>query len=253
MRLFQPLFAFLFVLFAVLGQGSNVCAQTRSKKAQPEKKSTDTVFIHKAEQPKPKRQYDPSAGMREKVIVIYPNDTVPKPKPRRIDTVIILKKGLTKEQIAAKKAAKEKAEVTDILKNNRFCTCVKMDVKAPTQLQPNTYLSYDFIFKNTCKIDVWISSKHFRYKPYYSSGNPVKVLRELSFVKRFDHPDFVKIAPGETYTFNYSDDAFFEYELKRGQSYNFVFEHRNFGDRSKHSPEKTYLCGQKRSQLISIK
>lgn len=257
MRLSQLLLLSFFVLLTVLVQSSAVCAQSKSKsksnKIEQPKKSTDTVFIHQTEHPKPKSQYDPSSGMREKVIVIYPNDTIPKPKPRRIDTVIILKKGLTKEQLAARKAAREKAEVTDVLKNNRFCSCVKMDVKAPTQLQNETYLSYDFIFRNDCKIDVWVSSKHFRFTPYYSSGNPVRVLRKLSFVKRFDHPDFVKIEPGETYTFNYSDDAFFEYELKRGQSYNFVFEHRNFGDRSKHSPEKTYLCGQKRTQLITVK
>ncbi len=81
----------------------------------------------------------------------------------------------------------------------------------------------------------------------------MKVLRKLSFVKRYDHPDFVKIAPGETYTFDYADDAFFEYDLQKGETYKFVFEHRNFGERSKLSPEKTYLCGQKRVQMITVK
>ncbi|MCB0696467.1 MAG: hypothetical protein KDC07_03835, partial [Chitinophagaceae bacterium] len=193
--------------------------------------------------------YDPASSMREKVIVIYPSDTAPKPKPRRIDTVIILKKGLTKEQIAER----EKDKAVEVLKNNNYFSFMKMDIKVATTLDYATYLSYDFIFKNDCKIDVFVSSKHFRFTPFHTSGKPVKVLRKLSFVKRFDHPDFVKLAPGETYTFNYSDDAFFEYDLKRGQSYKFVFEHRNFGERSKTSPEKTYLCGQQRTQLITIK
>ena len=57
----------------------------------------------------------------------------------------------------------------------------------------------------------------------------------------------------KTYTFTYGDDAFFEYDLKKGQAYKFIFEHRNFGDKSKQEPRKTYLCGQKRSHLVMVK
>ncbi len=246
MRLLQSLFICLIVLPAILWQGS-AFAQTKTKgKA---KAPSDTVYIFKKETDKPKPKFDPSSNMREKVIVIYPNDTLPKPKPRAVDTVIILKKGLTKAELAEK----EKQKVIQVLKNNNYCTCVKMDIKVDPTLQNETYLNYAFIFKNDCKIDAWVSSRHFRFTPYNSFDKPVKVLRKLSFVKRFDYPDFVKIAPGETFTFSYSDDAFFEYELDKGRSYKFVFEHRNFGDRNKKAPEKTYLCGQKRTQLITIK
>jgi len=245
MRLLQPRLVFLLVLSAMLWHSKAVYAQKKDKK-QP---ASDTVLIYQKETKPPKPAFDPSSNMREKVIVITPSDTLPKPKPRLIDTVIILKKGLTKAELAEK----EKQKAVEVLKNNNYCTCVKMDIKAPTVLERETYLNYEFIFKNDCKIDVWISSKHFRFTPYNSFDKPVKVLRKLSFVKRFDIPDFVKIEPGENYTFKYSDDAFFEYDLNKGQSYKFIFEHRNFGDRAKKAPEKTYLCGQKRTQLITVK
>lgn len=241
-RLFR---LFLLVSCAILWQYTPVLAQNKKPPAHVVK--PDTVFVTEKAKPKPKPDY--AADMKETVIVIYPNDTAPKPKVTYKDTVIIIKKGLTKEQLAAK----EKERVVEIMKENAFCKCVKMDIDVRPVLQLETYLTYKFIFKNTCNIDVWVSSKHFRFTPYNAFDKPVKVLRKLSFVKRYDHPDFVKIAPGESYTFNYADDAFFEYDLQKGETYKFIFEHRNFGERSKMSPEKTYLCGQKRVQMITVK
>lgn len=229
----------------MLWHGAGAYAQ--QKKPATKESKPDTVFV--TEKPKPKPKPDYSADMKETVIVIYPNDTAPKPKVTYKDTVIIIKKGLTKEQLAEL----EKEKAAEIMKSNNFCQCVKMDIDVRPVLQLETYLTYKFVFKNTCKIDVWVSSKHFRFTPYNAFDKPVKVLRKLSFVKRYDHPDFVKIAPGETYTFDYADDAFFEYDLQKGETYKFVFEHRNFGERSKLSPEKTYLCGQKRVQMITVK
>jgi len=227
-------------------------AQTKKKSSPPQDapKRADTVYIEKKAEPaRPQHQYNPATDMKETVIEIYLNDTAPKPKPTYRDTVIILKKGLTKEELAAK----QKVKIVEIQKNNNYCQCVKMDIKVAPVLQYETYLNYDFVFRKNCKIDIGISSNHFRFTPYNAFDKPVKVLRKLSFVKRFGHPDFVKLEPGETYTFNYSDDAFFEYDLQKGQSYKFLFEHRNFGDRTKYAPEKTYLCGQKRTQVILVK
>lgn len=229
----------------MLWHGAGAYAQQKKPAAKESK--PDTVFV--TEKPKPKPKPDYTADMKETVIVLYPNDTAPKPKITYKDTVIIIKKGLTKEQLAER----EKEKVAEVMKTNNFCQCVKMDIDVRPVLQLETYLTYKFIFKNTCKIDVMVSSKHFRFTPYNAFDKPVKVLRKLSFVKRYDHPDFVKIAPGETYTFDYADDAFFEYDLNKGETYKFIFEHRNFGERSKMSPEKTYLCGQKRVQMITVK
>lgn len=241
-------YLFMFMLTAALWPDGNLYAQskTKDKDGKPVK---DTVVVYKEEEGKKKPAYlgNLNSNMKEKVIVIRPNDTMPKPTYK--DTVIVLKKAMSKEEMAKR----EEERIKKILKNNNYCTCVKMDIEVGNVLQNETYLNYKFVFKNTCKIDVWVSSKHFRYKPYTSANKPVKVLRKLSFVQRYDYPDFVKIAPDETYTFSYGDDAFFEYDLKKGYTYKFIFEHRNFGDRNKMAPAKTYLCNQKRTQFITIK
>jgi len=252
MWLHRAFHRFSFFICAILWQGAVVYGQVKKTPVQqaPAKKDTSVIYINEPRKaPKPVVSGNSPSDMKETVIIIRPHDTVPKPKVTYMDTVIILKKGLTKQQLAER----EKEKVVEVQKTTTYCECVKMDIKVPVTLQYETYLSYSFIFKNTCKIDVWISSKHFRFTPLNTFDLPVKVLRKLSFVQRYDHPDFVKIAPGETYTFSYADDAFFEYDLKKGENYKFIFEHRNFGDKSKHAPEKTYLCGQKRVQLITIK
>lgn len=244
--LWERFYRFLLIcVSAILWQCGVALAQ--QKNTVPKETKPDTVFV--TEKPKPKPKPDYAADMKETVIVIYPNDTAPKPRATYKDTVIIIKKGLSKEQLAEL----EKEKAAEIMKSNNFCQCIKMDIDVRPVLQLETYLTYKFVFKNTCKVDVWVSSKHFRFTPYNAFDKPVKVLRKLSFVKRFGHPDFVKISPGETYTFDYADDAFFEYDLQKGETYKFVFEHRNFGERSKISPEKTYLCGQKRVQMITVK
>lgn len=226
-----------------------LCAQTKTQKKTVKTRDTNVIYVEEKQPETPKPAYNPQADMKETVIIINLSDTAPKQYPTYKDTVIIIKKGPGKEKMAAMK----KAEAMQEMRGNNFCNCVKMDIKVAPVLEYETYLNYDFIFKNDCKIDVWISSKHFRFTPYNKFDKPVKVLRKLSFVQRYGHPDFVKIMPGETYTFNYSDDAFFEYDLKKGENYKFIFEHRNFGDKSRRAPDKTYLCSQKRTQLITVK
>ncbi|MCB0698696.1 MAG: hypothetical protein KDC11_02570 [Chitinophagaceae bacterium] len=235
----------------VLLHATTSFAQTKSKSTFREKTPPkDTVVIIKDEEDvdTPKPVVKPRTDMKTTVITIKPSDTLPKKRATYKDTVIILKKGLSKEELAKRAKVREEK----MMKENNFCDCVKMDIKAPDVLPFETYLNYSFVFKNDCKVEVWVSSKHFRFRPANSSGTPVKVLRKLSFVERFDKPDFVKLAPGESYSFDYSDDAFFEYDLRKGQAYKFMFEHRNFGDRNKQDPSKTYLCSQKRVQLIVV-
>lgn len=234
----------LIIFCAILWQP----AMAQTKKASAHQDTTIRVIKEGEQQPKVYQKLS-SRDTRKRVTVIKLTDTGNvRPMPR--DTVIVVRKGKTKEQLAAEK----KAELDKLMKTNGYlCKCVSMDIDVEDVLQYKTYLNYKFIFKNKCKIDVWVSSRHFRFRPYNSFGKPVKVLRELSFVKRYDYPDFVRIKPGETYTFSYGDDAFFEYDLQKGQAYKFIFEHRNFGDKSKQEPRKTYLCGQKRSHLIMVK
>lgn len=230
----------------------NATPSAQVKKSVKGNDKPDTTIVYETAKPDTvKPEYDYSADMKETVIIIKKKDTskVTPAIPTYKDTVIVIKNTYTTEQLKAMK----KARVEEVAKKNNYCNCVKMDIKVAEVLEYETYLNYEFIFKNNCDIDVWISSKHFRFTPLTSMGTPVKVLRKLSFVQRYGHPDFVKIQPGETYNFNYSDDAFFEYDLNKGQNYKFVFEHRNFGDRSRMAPEKTYLCAQKRTQLISVK
>lgn len=244
------LFIFLIGLFTAPVCVPVLHAQTKTtKKPTVPKKDTTVIYVEEKKVPTPAPVSNPRSDMKETVIVIRPADTAPKYVPTYKDTVIIIKKGPGKEKMAAMK----KAEAMEELKGNNFCNCVKMDIKVAPVLEYETYLNYDFIFKNECKVDVWISSRHFRFTPYNTFEAPVKVLRKLSFVKKYGAPDFVKIMPGETYTFTNSDDAFFEYDLKQGQNYKFVFEHRNFGDKSRMAPERTYLCGQKRTQVITVK
>lgn len=224
-------------------------AEAQTRKRSHATATSDTVLVDKAREEGEKQSFTPRSDMKETVIIITKPDTSKKYQPTYKDTVIIIKKGLSKAQIAAR----NKAGNIEEMKGNNYCDCVKMDIKAPLTLQYETYLSYDFIFKNNCKVDVWVSSKHFRFTPFTAAGNPVKVLHKLSFVNRYGQADFVKITPGEVYTFTNSDDPFFEFDLKKGESYRFTFEHRNFGDKARMAPDKTYLCGQKRTQLIDIK
>src|SRR5690606_35526702 len=131
---------------AFLGFSQGASAQQKKPAAKVAK--PDTVFvIEQNEKPEPKPNY--AADMKETVIVIYPNDTAPKPKVTYKDTVIVLKKGLSKEEIAAR----EKAKTAELMKANNFCQCVKMDIDVRPVLQLETYLTYNFIFKNTCKVD----------------------------------------------------------------------------------------------------
>lgn len=237
------------LLTGVIFLAHTTFAQSKNK-AKDATPVQDTVIVVKkaAQKKQEKPAVAPLFDVKETVIVIKPNDTGEYKAPPK-DTVIILKKGKTKAELAADKAKK----LEEALRKNNYCDCVKMDIKTADVLQYETYITYSFIFKNSCKLDVWISSKSFRFVPHNAFGKPVKVKRKLNFTERYNYPDFVKIAPGETYTFTFSDDAFFEYDLEKGQSYKFMFEHRNFGDRSKMAPEKTYLCYQKRMQLIHIR
>lgn len=244
----------VFIAVLMCAYAGDIHAQTRKTVTKPspkDGKQADTVILYEKtdEQQAPKSYATPLSQMKEEVIVIKLNDSVKKEKPQYKDTVIVLKKGKSKEELAREAAKKE----VQVLRNTKMCDCVKMDIDVPSVLQYETYLTYSFIFKNNCKTDVWVSSKHFKYSPLNAFGKPVKVKRKLAFVQRYDFPDFVKIMPGESYTFTFSDDVFFEYDMNKGQAYKIIFTHSNFSTKSKMAPKKTYLCGERRVQMVEVR
>lgn len=246
----------MIVLVAVLvcTSADAMHAQTRktvTKPALKDNKQADTVIHYEKDKPETetKSYATPLSQMKEEVIVIKLNDSTKSTKPAYKDTVIVVKKGKSKEELAREAAKKE----VQVLRNTKMCDCVKMDIDVPSVLQYETYLTYSFIFKNNCKTDIWVSSKHFKYTPLNAFGKPVKVKRKLAFVQRYDFPDFVKIMPGESYTFTFSDDVFFEYDMDKGQAYKIIFTHANFSSKSKMAPKKTYLCGERRVQMVEVR
>lgn len=198
----------------------------------------------------------PEPVMRSKVRVIKPSDTVKKEpikvigKIRPIDTAIVIKKGKTPEEIRREEARLAKSEIQ---RNPAFCNCVEMSVYAADTLVAPNYLTYIFTLKNNCKIPVWVSTKHFRFVPHNYFGHKVRMIRKLGFVVRHDYQDFEQIAPGEQQSFKYSDDAFYEYAITRGNTYKFQFLHYNTRARYKNDPRKTFLCVKKEEVTIYVK
>ncbi|MEZ5018405.1 MAG: hypothetical protein R2800_15195 [Flavipsychrobacter sp.] len=198
----------------------------------------------------------PQPVMRSKVKVIKPGDTVKKEpikvigKIRPIDTAIIIKKGKTPEEIRREEARLAKSEIK---RNPAFCDCVEMSVYAADTLIFPNYLTYTFTIKNNCKIPIWISTKHFRFEPHNYFGHKVRVKRKLGFVVRHDYKDFEQLAPGNQQSFKYSDDAFYEYAIAKGNTYKFQFLHYNTRERYRNDPTKTFLCVKKDEVTIYVK
>ncbi len=221
--------------------------------AQKSKKDTVTVIRKNTTS---QRAAIPQAEMRKKVRVIRPGDTIKKPEIkeigeiRPIDTVIIVKEGKTPEEIQKEQARLAKATIR---RDPAFCECVEVDVQVADTLKKPNYLTYTFVVKNNCKIDVWLSTKHFRFIPHDYFGHRVKVIRKLGFVVRHDYPDFVKLSKGEERSFRFSDDAFYEFDIARGNFYKFQFVHNNTRERYKNDPRKTFLCIKKKEAMIYVR
>ena len=198
----------------------NIIHETRPVK---EKKETEILHLYET---------------KETIIKIKnPNSKKLPQTTQPIDTTIVLKKG-TAPAVATETG---------------YCTCVQMTVKAQDTVDYGQYVNYSFRFKNNCKDVVYIHSSSFSYKPYNYFNQPVKVIRKLSFSKRFDLPDFVAINPKDSFEFSFADDAFFEYALHKSQEYKFKFLHSNSKNKSRTHPGKTYLCTEIKDQTIFVK
>lgn len=232
----------VFLLCIFLCTAHAVCAQDKKK---INMKDADTVIYVDEDQPAQPQQpaLNSSNTMVEETVIILDSGKKKPIVPVR-DTVIIIKKGKKADELA------EKHDIKKAVLVKGECDCMQMELEVAETLQYEQYLNYGFKFTNKCKNAVWVSSKHFRFVPFNAFGERVKVIRKMSFVKRFDYPAFVKIEPEETFTFQYGDDPFFEYKLDKGGSYKFVFVYGN--NKEKHKGGTTLMCTKTGEKMIMI-
>jgi hypothetical protein len=133
------------------------------------------------------------------------------------------------------------------------CDCVKIKVHAQDTISKNTYLNYKFTVKNTCSVGVWINTGFFGFTIYNADGKPAQQLKKLTFVKRYNYPEFVQIAPAAEYEFKFSDDAFFEFKMDRRNKYIVGLKYSN--TKAKHAVGKNmnYLCTRELKRTIYVK
>lgn len=256
----------------------------------PQEKKPDTAVVYETQPAKEKAAADNSSNFKTKetVIVIKPakgdkkeparavkKDSVriiyedgskkpPQPPPpvvaRKIDTTIVIKPGrkptpkdtiIVTDEATLKKDGDTKG--VSVIKDNGLCQCVSFAIKAPDTLMYEDYINYTFILKNNCKETVWVHSGSFRFSVANFFGYPVKVIRKLDYVKRFDLPEYVKLLPGEEYEYRFADDAFFQYDISKGAQYKFSFIYNNTSNKYRAAPNKTYLCIQLKDKMIYVK
>ncbi len=236
--------------------GGKLYAQKKgtAKKVTPPPKETpkpDTV-IFVDDNPKPQATPNTDALMRSTQRVIVIDKATGKPKmpdstpPRAVipvDTVIVIKMPKKKE---------EEKEPVKVVKVSEYCECMQVNIKASDTLWPDDYINYQFLFKNKCKKEVWVSSSAFGFLVFLKNGTPARQLRKLDFVKQYNYPDFVQIRPGEEFTFMFGDDAFYQYDLHRGWEYKFTFTYYN-NMKCRQAPAQTYMCSQFRDKMVFIK
>lgn len=233
------------------------------------KKDTVEIIYETVPAKQHKKQIDNSGSLlsvKEEVITIPKKDTnrrknvqivydtvkyVKKPKPEENqpgaeDKIKAQQAPAVADAKAAKDTVKEKPK-------EGFCGCVELKIKGQDTISYEDYINYSFTFKNNCKSEVFVYSYAFRFGVADYFGKPVKRLRRIDFVKRFDHSEYVRIDPGETYEYRFADDPFFEYELTRGSQYRFTFIHSNASNKSKIAPTKTYLCSEVKEQIVTVK
>jgi hypothetical protein len=146
--------------------------------------------------------------------------------------------------------AKEPKLSTDTIGS---CKCVQMTIKTHDTLDWQQYVSYSFVFTNTCKQIVWIHTPSLTFAPFKQDGKKVDVIRKATFVKRPGLPDFIKLNKGETYQFKFADDPFFEFDLKKGEQYRFSFAHTNTTQKCKNALGSTYQCFRQEDKMIYVK
>ncbi|RYD55805.1 MAG: hypothetical protein EOP56_14675 [Sphingobacteriales bacterium] len=165
-------------------------------------------------------------------------------RPVMKDTVIILgkKRGATVD------TSKKNVKIEMV---NPECQCVTMKTNTSDTLGFESYINYSFSFKNNCKETVWVNSGYFTYLILNPNGTPVKVLRKLQYVKRYQYPEYVPLKPGATFDFRFGDDPFFEYDLRKGWKYKFIFLYNNKSVQRRTG--KTYLCSELSEKIITVK
>lgn len=227
-------------------------------------KTKETVIVIKPA--KGDKKEPAKAGKKDSVRIIYEDGSKKPPQPpppvvaRKIDTTIVIKPGrkptpkdtiIVTDEETVKKDGSTKG--VSVIKDNGLCQCVSFAIKAPDTLAYEDYINYTFILKNNCKETVWIHSGSFRFSVANFFGYPVKVIRKLDYVKRFDLPEYVKLLPGEEYEYRFADDAFFQYDISKGAQYKFSFIYNNTSNKYRAAPNKTYLCIQLKDKMIYVK
>lgn len=235
------------------------------------KKDTVEVIYETVPAKQAKKQEDNTKGsllsVKEEVITISKKDTNRRKNVQIVyDTVKYVKKPKPDENQPGAEDKTKSPQTPTVADNNAaketkepekpkegFCGCVSLTIKAQDVIDYEDYINYSFVFKNNCKSEVYVYSYAFRFTVTDYFGKPVKRLRRIDFVKRFDHSEYERIDPGETYEYRFADDPFFEYELKRGSQYRFSFVHSNTTNKSKQGPTKTYLCNELKEQVVTVK
>ncbi|MBL7682670.1 MAG: hypothetical protein JNK00_04880 [Flavipsychrobacter sp.] len=155
--------------------------------------------------------------------------------------------------VADKKPGAVKPVDTEPVVKEGVCKCVNIAIAAQDTIRFEDYVNYSFVFRNDCKAEVFVHSGSFRFVVADYFGKPVKRIRKLDFIKRFDHPEFVRLSPGETYEYRFADDPFFEYELSRGMQYRFTFIYNNQANKYRAAPAKTFHCAESKEHVITVK
>ncbi len=233
------------------------------------KKDTVEIIYETVPAKQSKKQIDNSGSLlsvKEEVITIPKKDTNRRKNVQIVyDTVKYVKKPKPEEnqpgaedkvKVQHVPAVADTKTVKDTVKEKPkegFCGCVELKIKGQDTINFEDYINYSFTFKNNCKSEVFVYSYAFRFGVTDYFGKPVKRLRRIDFVKRFDHSEYVRIDPGETYEYRFADDPFFEYQLARGSQYRFTFIHSNATNKSKAAPNKTYMCSEAKEQIVTVK
>lgn len=159
------------------------------------------------------------------------------------DTQYVVKKG----SVTNNPAKLQKANVLP------YCDCIKVELRTDDTVLYGQYINYNILFSNHCNDVTYIYSAGFKVTPFNISGQKVKVLNQLNFVKRFDIPEYVTLNPKDSFVYRFADDLFFEFDLRKYELYKFVFTYSNTKNLSKTHPKKTYLCTENKDKMIFVR
>jgi hypothetical protein len=133
------------------------------------------------------------------------------------------------------------------------CDCIKFRIGATDTLKTGNYLNYSVSVKNTCTYKTWINTSFFGYTLYNQNGTPVKRLRELTFVKRYQYPEYVLLAPNAEYEFKFADDAFYEFKLDHHTRYIVGLKYINKKAKNNSGKHVNFLCSKELKRTVYVK